>query len=65
MRVQYFQLDEYQEPCQPECCGLALLETYTSKDGVVLPAFLNIEKEVTDDSYYSMFNLCKISEEDE
>jgi CYTH domain-containing protein len=54
----YFQLDIYEEPCNPKCRGLILLETYSNKkEEIQLPSFLQIEKEVTNDSYYSMFNL--------
>ncbi|KAL3856761.1 hypothetical protein ACJMK2_011481, partial [Sinanodonta woodiana] len=55
---QYFQMDTYLEPCQEICKGLILLETYTTKtSNLNLPDFLKIEKEVTDDPQYSMFNL--------
>lgn len=58
---QYFQLDIYKEPSHPRCKGLILLETYSSLTGEALqntlPTFLNIEKEVTGDPSYSMFNL--------
>ena len=41
------------------CKGLILLETYTTKSSgrLKLPEFLEIKKEVTEDPYYSMFNL--------
>lgn len=43
------------------CKGLILLETYTALSGdklkVILPQFLTIEKEVTGNPDYSMFNL--------
>lgn len=58
---QYFQLDIYREPAHPRCRGLMLLETYTALSGIelknILPQFLTIEKEVTGNSDYSMFNL--------
>lgn len=56
---QYFQLDIYKEPCHPRCKGLILLETYTTKmgDSLERPDFLEIEKEVTGDPFYSMFHL--------
>lgn len=58
---QYFQLDIYQEPAHPRCRGLMLLETYTdlpsSELSKILPQFLNVEKEVTNNPEYSMFNL--------
>ena len=54
----YFQLDIYEEPCNPSCRGLILLETYINDtEKLFLPNFLQIEKEVTDDLNYSMFNL--------
>ncbi|CAK9812620.1 TRPL translocation defect protein 14 [Anthophora quadrimaculata] len=58
---QYFQLDIYREPAHPRCRGLMLLETYTALSGNelknILPQFLRIEKEVTGNPDYSMFNL--------
>ncbi|XP_066594018.1 TRPL translocation defect protein 14 isoform X2 [Prorops nasuta] len=58
---QYFQLDIYKEPAHPRCRGLMLLETYTALSGddlrKILPQFLTIEKEVTGNPDYSMFNL--------
>ncbi|KOC70826.1 hypothetical protein WH47_02092, partial [Habropoda laboriosa] len=58
---QYFQLDIYREPAHPRCRGLMLLETYTALSGIelknILPQFLTIEKEVTGNPDYSMFNL--------
>ncbi|KAK2189748.1 hypothetical protein NP493_98g04011 [Ridgeia piscesae] len=60
---QYFQLDIYDEPCVPRCEGLLLLETYTThlkKDDLQLPTFLEIEREVTHERQYSMYNLTKL-----
>ncbi|CAG5122669.1 unnamed protein product, partial [Candidula unifasciata] len=55
---QYFQLDVYQEPAPPRCKGLILLETFTTeRDTPTFPSFLTIEREVTNDPNYSMFNL--------
>ncbi|GAB6029835.1 TRPL translocation defect protein 14 [Chamberlinius hualienensis] len=58
---QYFQLDIYKEPCHPRCKGLMLLETYTTIVGEELaskiPNFLTVEKEVTNDPAFSMYNL--------
>ncbi|KAF7988970.1 hypothetical protein HCN44_007280 [Aphidius gifuensis] len=58
---QYFQLDIYREPAHPRCRGLMLLETYTAlyNDDLknILPSFLSIEKDVTGNPDYSMFNL--------
>ncbi|KYM95622.1 hypothetical protein ALC62_13737 [Cyphomyrmex costatus] len=58
---QYFQLDIYREPAHPRCRGLMLLETYTALTADelknILPQFLTIEKEVTGNPDYSMFNL--------
>jgi len=61
---QYFQMDIYQEPCHPRCRGLILLETYTTQKGaeLQLPPFLLVEKEVTEDSTFSMYNLSKLDE---
>lgn len=57
----YFQLDSYLPPCSPSCKGLILLETYTTKKSseVELPPFLEIIKDVTNDSDYSMYNLSR------
>jgi len=45
------------------CHGVIILETYTTSksNDLVLPDFLQIIKEVTDDPYYSMYNLSKRS----
>lgn len=40
------------------CRGLILLETYSADEThVCIPTFLNVEKEVTGNPAYSMFNL--------
>lgn len=56
---QYFQMDEYLDPCPDRCKGLILLTTYTAKSGndLSLPDFMEIEREVTHDPQYSMFEL--------
>ncbi|KAM3963562.1 LOW QUALITY PROTEIN: TRPL translocation defect 14 [Aphomia sociella] len=59
---QYYQLDIYRQPTHPRCRGLVLLETYSAtydQDALIqsLPKFLTIEKEVTGDPAYSMYNL--------
>ncbi|XP_041977315.1 TRPL translocation defect protein 14 isoform X2 [Aricia agestis] len=59
---QYYQLDIYRQPTHPRCRGLVLLETYSAaydQDALLasLPKFLVIEKEVTGDPAYSMYNL--------
>ncbi|VVC89743.1 unnamed protein product [Leptidea sinapis] len=59
---QYYQLDMYRQPTHPRCRGLVLLETYSAaydQDALLasLPKFLTIEKEVTGDPAYSMYNL--------
>lgn len=61
---QYFQLDIYKSPCLDRCKGLMLLETFTAQDGLLikLPDFITVEREVTFDSSYSMFNLSLKSE---
>lgn len=43
------------------CRNLILLETYTSLKGedLKLPDFLSIVREVTEDPYYSMYNLSR------
>ncbi|BFZ18641.1 hypothetical protein BsWGS_21680 [Bradybaena similaris] len=60
---QYFQLDMYQEPAPPRCKDLILLETFTTeRDTPTLPSFLTIDREVTSDPNYSMFNLSRKGE---
>ncbi|XP_037973868.2 TRPL translocation defect protein 14 isoform X2 [Plutella xylostella] len=59
---QYYQLDIYRQPTHPRCRGLVLLETYSAayeQDKLLasLPKFLQIEREVTGDHAYSMYNL--------
>ncbi|XP_053625751.1 TRPL translocation defect protein 14 isoform X2 [Plodia interpunctella] len=59
---QYYQLDIYRQPTHPRCRGLVLLETYSADYDQKtllesLPKFLSIEKEVTGDHAYSMYNL--------
>lgn len=46
------------------CHELLLLETYTTKkgDGLELPKFLDIIREVTDDPHYSMYFLSSVQE---
>merc|ERR1719348_1579697 len=55
--TQYYNLDIFHSPCP----GLMLLETYTSlpPSQLSLPPFLTVEKEVTGDPEFSMFNLSK------
>lgn len=50
-------MDTYEEPCNPRCRGLAILSTHSIEDDLLLPDFLKIEKEITNDPEYSMFNL--------
>jgi len=55
----YYRVDIYEEPCNPSCRGLTILSTRSAggdKD-LKLPSFIEIEKEVTDDPHYSMYNL--------
>lgn len=57
----YFQLDIYRPPCHKRCNGLILLETYTTLSGEelwnLLPPFLSVQREVTGNPSYSMYNL--------
>ena len=55
----YYQLDIYEEPCNPSCRGLAILSTHSIDQDLLFPEFLQIESEVTNDAKYSMFNLSK------
>eukprot|EP00051_Salpingoeca_urceolata_P001026 m.38075 g.38075 ORF g.38075 m.38075 type:complete len:414 (-) comp11150_c0_seq2:1727-2968(-) len=59
---QYHQLDVYQAPYpSARCDGLMLLELYSTNTGdMVLPDFLDIDREVTDMPEFSMFNLAKL-----
>jgi len=62
---QYFHLDIYVKPYPPACQGrqLMVLETYTTKPPgdplPELPSFLNVAREITNDSNFSMYNLAK------
>ncbi|XP_059169239.1 TRPL translocation defect protein 14-like isoform X2 [Physella acuta] len=54
----YYQLDIYKEPAPPRCMGLLILEVFTTeRKQLALPDFLQVEKEVTYDPNYSMFNM--------
>lgn len=53
----YFQLDIYEEPCNPKCRGLAILSTHSLDEDLLLPSFLSIDCEITSDLNYSMYNL--------
>ena len=58
----YFQMDIYKKPYHSRCDGLILLETYSTKSDEELmksglPTFLAIEKAITGDPAYSMYNL--------
>lgn len=63
---QYYNLDIYVAPLPPNADGkqLMMIETYTThpKDSAhpVLPPFLDVAKEITGDSHYSMYKLSKI-----
>ena len=57
----YYQLDIYQEPCSPRCKGLAILATHCMDQDLLIPDFIEIEREITDDPYYSIFNLSSSS----
>lgn len=56
-RHRYYRLDIYEEPCEPSCRGLILLLTRSNDEDLLLPEFIKIEKEVTNDPTYSMYNL--------
>lgn len=56
-RHRYYRLDIYEEPCNPSCRGLIILSTRSVDKDVELPNFLEIEKEISNDSNYSMYNL--------
>jgi len=55
----YNNLDIYEEPCNPMCRGLVILTTYCIDKDLTLPNFIDVEKEITDDPKYSMYNMSK------
>ncbi|KAK0402683.1 hypothetical protein QR680_016473 [Steinernema hermaphroditum] len=64
---QYFHLDTYVDPLPPACDGrpLMILETYTTStpfdaEDPALPDFMDVVKEITFDSTYSMYNVAKV-----
>ena len=44
-------------PSHYRCRNLVLLETYTTKENLELPSFLDVVSEVTKDPHYSMHYL--------
>ena len=56
-RHRYYRLDIYEEPCNPRCRGLILLSIRSPDPQPFLPQFIKIEREVTNEEAYSMFNL--------
>jgi len=56
-RHRYYRLDVFEEPCNSRCRGLILLSTRSRDPDSFLPQFIEIEREVTNDDAYSMFNL--------
>jgi len=56
-RHRYYRLDIFEEPCNPCCRGLILLSTRSLDPDPHLPQFIEIEREVTNDEEFSMFNL--------
>lgn len=64
---QYFHIDVYTSPLPPSCKGkpLMILETYTTApvgniEEPALPDFMTIEREITGEPAYSMYNIAKI-----
>ncbi|KRZ80438.1 hypothetical protein T10_4534 [Trichinella papuae] len=57
----YYQLDVFQEPCPKRCQDLKILVTYTTNTtgSLPIPTFITVSKEVTKDTQYSLYNLCK------
>ncbi|KRY01272.1 hypothetical protein T4E_556, partial [Trichinella pseudospiralis] len=57
----YYQLDVFQEPCPKRCQDLKILVTYTTNTtgSLPIPTFITVSKEVTSDTQYSLYNLCK------
>lgn len=53
----YYRIDIFEEPCNPSCRGLIILSARSIQDIPVLPDFIDIDREITDESAYSMFNL--------
>ncbi|CAB0019456.1 unnamed protein product [Nesidiocoris tenuis] len=66
LQNQYFQLDMYRKPSHPRCDSLILLETYSALNDdqlqASLPEFLEIEREVTGDPAFSMYNLSLLAD---
>jgi hypothetical protein len=50
-------LDIYEEPCNPQCRGLAILSTRCIDQDLLLPDFIELEREITDDPHFSMHTL--------
>ncbi|KRY52991.1 hypothetical protein T03_4536, partial [Trichinella britovi] len=57
----YYQLDVFVEPCPKRCHDLKILVTYTTNTtgNLPIPTFITVSKEVTRDTQYSLYNLCK------
>ncbi|KRX26594.1 hypothetical protein T07_14836 [Trichinella nelsoni] len=57
----YYQLDVFVEPCPKRCHDLKILVTYTTNTtgNLPVPTFITVSKEVTRDTQYSLYNLCK------
>lgn len=54
----YYRIDFFEEPCNPICRGLIILSTRSNIDQInKLPPFLQMDREITNDHTYSMFNL--------
>ncbi|KAI6240719.1 CYTH-like domain-containing protein [Aphelenchoides fujianensis] len=66
--TQYFHLDTYVKPLPPACSDkpLMILETYTTRPigspEPELPQFLSVEREITNDSAFSMYQLSRTKE---
>ncbi|KAH7729112.1 hypothetical protein AAVH_03487, partial [Aphelenchoides avenae] len=64
--TQYFHLDMYVSPLPPACANhpMMILETYTTKPKgdaePALPDFLDMNREITGESHFSMYNLSKM-----
>ena len=50
-------INQFHSTLWDRCRNLALLETYTTKENLELPSFLDVVREVTEDPHYSMYYL--------
>ena len=54
-------VNQFHSTLWDRCHNLALLETYTTKESLELPSFLDVAREVTEDPHYSMYYLSALT----